>query len=122
MAEHFGIGASAMRSRQQRGYQMDSDFVARVKSDPQFQELTARRSRFAWILSGAMLVIYFGFISIIAFAPKALGVPLGAGVTTVGIPVGLFVIASAFVLTGIYVRRANAEFDAIAQQIIERAK
>src|SRR5262245_3118025 len=111
-----------MRLRQKRGYHMDSDFVARVKGDPQFQELTSKRSRFAWILSGAMLAIYFGFIFVIAFAPKALGVPLGTGVTTVGIPVGLFIIVSAFVLTGIYVRRANTEFDAIAQQIIERAK
>jgi uncharacterized membrane protein (DUF485 family) len=102
---------------------MNSDFVVRVKSDPQFQELVAKRSRFAWILSAAMLVIYFGFIFIIAFTPKVLGVPLGAGhVTTVGIPVGLFVIVAAFVLTGIYVRRANSEFDAITQQIVERAK
>jgi len=111
-----------MRLRRQRGCHMDSDFVARIKADPQFQQLTARRSRFAWILSGAMLAIYFGFIFIIAFAPKTLGITLGSGVTTVGIPVGLFVIVSAFVLTGLYVRRANGEFDAIAQQIIERAK
>jgi uncharacterized membrane protein (DUF485 family) len=102
---------------------MNSDFVVRVKSDPQFQELVAKRSRFAWTLSAAMLVIYFGFIFIIAFTPKVLGVPLGAGrVTTVGIPVGLLVIVAAFVLTGIYVRRANSEFDAITQRIIERAK
>jgi uncharacterized membrane protein (DUF485 family) len=99
-----------------------SELVERIKRDPQFQELVARRSRFAWVLSAAMLVIYFGFIFIIAFTPKVLGVPIGSGVTTVGIPVGLFVIVSAFVLTGIYVRRANSDFDAITRQIIERAK
>jgi uncharacterized membrane protein (DUF485 family) len=43
-------------------------------------------------------------------------------VTTVGIPVGLLVIASAFVLTGIYVRRANSEFDPITRQIMEKVK
>ena len=48
--------------------------------------------------------------------------PLAGGVTTVGIPLGLFVIISAFVLTGIYVRRANSEFDALIRQIIEEAK
>jgi len=101
---------------------MNSDFVTRVKGDPQFNELVLRRSRFAWILSAVMLAIYFGFIFIIAFAPKVLAIPIGAGVTTVGIPVGLMVIVSAFVLTGIYVRRANSEFDAITRQIIERAK
>ena len=70
-----------------------------------------RRKHFAWALSAAMLVIYFGFILVIAFAPKVLGTPIGGGVMTVGIPVGLFVIGSAFVLTGIYVRRANSEFE-----------
>ena len=101
---------------------MTSDVTQRVERDPQFQELIARRSRFAWSLSAAMLTIYFGFIFIIAFAPSVLGIRIGNGVTTVGIPVGLLVIVSAFVLTGIYVRRANSEFDALTRQIIERAK
>jgi len=80
-----------------------------------------KRSHFAWTLCGAMLAIYFGFIFVVAFAPKVLGLSLG-GVTTLGIPVGVAVIVSAFVLTGIYVRRANAEFDTITRQIVERAK
>ena len=39
-----------------------------------------------------------------------------------GIPVGVLIILSAFVLTGIYVRRANREFDPLTQQIVEEAK
>ena len=93
-----------------------------MKRDPRFRDLVARRTRFAWSLSAAILVIYFGFIFIIAFAPGALGTPLGDGVTTVGIPIGLIVIVSAFVLTGIYVYRANSEFDALTQQIIEETR
>ena len=81
-----------------------------------------KRKHFAWALSAAMLVIYFGFILVIAFAPKVLGTPIGGGVMTVGIPVGLFVIVSAFVLTGIYVYRANSEFDPITRQIKEKVK
>ena len=99
-----------------------SDLVERVKRDPRFDELVTKRSRFAWILSAAILCIYFGFILIIAFVPKLLAVPIGAGVTTLGIPLGLLVIVSAFVLTGIYVRRANAEFDSMTRQIVEGAK
>ena len=34
----------------------------------------------------------------------------------------MFLIASAFVLTGIYVRRANSEFDPITRQIMEKVK
>jgi uncharacterized membrane protein (DUF485 family) len=98
-----------------------TDIVDRVKRDPRFDELIAKRTRFAWALSAIMLAIYFGFIFIVAFAPKVLGTSLG-GVTTVGIPVGVLVIVSAFVLTGIYVFRANSEFDALTRGIVERAK
>ena len=101
---------------------MTPDLFERVKRDRRFQELVAKRTRFAWALSAAMLAIYFGFIFIIAFAPRSLGTTIGAGVTTVGIPLGLLVIVSAFVLTGVYVRRANSEFDAITRQIIEGVK
>jgi uncharacterized membrane protein (DUF485 family) len=101
---------------------MTPDTFDRVKRDPRFQDLVAKRTRFAWSLSAAMLAIYFGFVFVIAFAPKTLATPLGTGVTTIGIPVGLFVIVSAFVLTGIYVRRANSEFDEITRAIIEEAK
>jgi uncharacterized membrane protein (DUF485 family) len=98
------------------------DKVSYIRRDPVFQELVKKRTRFAWQLSAAMLVIYFGFIAIIAFAPKVLATPIGNGVTTVGIPVGLFVIASAFVLTGLYVHRANSEFDPMTREIMEKVK
>jgi uncharacterized membrane protein (DUF485 family) len=101
---------------------MNSDVLERVKRDPRFQDLVAKRTRFAWVLSAVILCIYFGFIFVIAFAPKLLGTPIGNGVTTLGIPVGVLVIISAFVLTGIYVYRANSEFDALTRQIIEEAK
>jgi uncharacterized membrane protein (DUF485 family) len=93
-----------------------------VRREPLFQELVDKRTRFAWRLSAAMLVIYFGFIAVIAFAPKVLATPIGGGVTTVGIPVGLFVIVSAFALTGLYVHRANSTFDPITRKIMERVK
>lgn len=94
----------------------------RILENPKFQELVARRSAFAWTLSAAMLIIYFGFILLVAFGKGFLGTPIGSGVTTFGIPVGLFVIISAFILTGIYVRKANGEFDELNRQIMEEAK
>jgi len=101
---------------------MAANDTLHIRHEPLFQELVRKRTRFAWTLSATMLVIYFGFIAIIAFAPKLLAQPIGNGVTTVGIPVGLFVIVSAFVLTGIYVQRANAKFDPITRQIMEKMK
>jgi uncharacterized membrane protein (DUF485 family) len=101
---------------------MSDSNVTRLRSDPLFKELVAKRTRFAWQLSMVMLVIYFGFIAMIAFTPKLLATPIGGGVTTIGIPLGLLVIVSTFVLTGIYIARANAQFDPITRQIMERAK
>ena len=101
---------------------MGDNDVLRIRREPLFRELVDKRTRFAWALSAAMLAIYFGFILVIAFAPQVLGTPIGGGVMTVGIPVGLFVIISAFVLTGIYVYRANSEFDPITLQIKEKVK
>lgn len=96
--------------------------LERAKSDPEFETLVHARSRLAWTLTAIMMVIYFGFILMIAFAPAHLGKPIGDGVTTIGIPLGILVIVSAFLLTGLYVWRANTTFDAISKRIAERAK
>ena len=96
--------------------------ATRILNNPKFQELVAKRSAFAWTLSIAMLVIYFGFILLVAFGKSFLGTPIGSGVTTWGIPVGVFTIVSAFILTGIYVYRANGEFDELNRQILEETK
>jgi uncharacterized membrane protein (DUF485 family) len=96
--------------------------IDKIKMDPQFEELVRKRSRFAWWLTLIMFAIYFGFIGTIAFDKQVLATPINGGVTSIGIPVGLFVIVSAFILTGVYVRRANSEFDALTKQIIDRVK
>jgi uncharacterized membrane protein (DUF485 family) len=102
---------------------MKQELVDRIKTDPDYIHLVSVRSRFAWTLTLVMLVIYFGFVLTIAFDPSILGTPLSAGsVTTVGIPIGVGVILIAFILTGIYVRRANSEFDELTQRIKNKAK
>lgn len=102
---------------------MKHDLVQHIKKDPNYALLVQKRSRFGWQLSFAMLFIYFGFVLLIAFVPSFLGTPLATGwVTTIGIPLGLGVIMSAFVLTGVYVWRANGEFDELTQKIKDNAK
>jgi len=99
---------------------MQQDLVRAIKSNPKYHELTSKRTKFAWILAALMLLVYYGFILIIAFNKEFLSQPLWEGsVTTVGIPVGLGVIISAFILTGIYVFRANSEFDRLTAEIKE---
>lgn len=94
--------------------------LAAIKSDPEFQALVKSRSRLAWSLSFLMVLIYFGFVLLIAFNKELLGASLFGGVTTVGIPVGLGVIISAFVLTGVYVALANSTYDDMLKRILDR--
>ena len=102
---------------------MQQEIVDTIKNNPKFQELVAKRSKLAWTLSIIMLAIYYSFILVIAFTPASLATPISEGsVITVGIPVGLVIIVSAFILTGVYVKRANSEFDAITNQIKEEVK
>lgn len=94
----------------------------KIRNNPKFRELVTKRTRFAWTLSLIILVIYYGFIAVIAFDKSILGTPLGSGVMTIGFPVGVGVILSAIILTGIYVYRANGEFDDLNRQIIEESR
>lgn len=94
--------------------------IEHIKRDPEFHALVRKRSRLAWALSAATLAVYFGFILLVAFAPGVMATPIGSGIITVGIPLGVGVIVAAFVLTGLYVYRANTEFDLATQRIVER--
>ena len=67
-----------------------------------FQSLVRERTSFGWILSIIMLVIYYGFILLVAFGKDVLATKISGGVTTVGMVIALLVILSAVVLTGIY--------------------
>jgi len=96
---------------------MQDDLVQRIANHPQYQELKAKRSRFGWWLTAAMMIVYYGFILLVAFNKEFLAQRLGDGVTTVGMPIGLAVILFTIAITGIYVRRANSEFDELTEQI-----
>lgn len=95
--------------------------IEAIRRDPHFQTLVRRRMRFALALTAATLIIYFGYIAVVAFAPQWLGVSIGGGMT-LGIPLGLLVIVAAFVLTALYVHRANTEYDALTRRILEDIK
>jgi uncharacterized membrane protein (DUF485 family) len=95
----------------------------KIYADPEFHELEKKRGRFSWFLASIVLLMYFSFILIIAFAPQIFATPLFENsIVTWGIPVGLFVILLSFLLTGVYVYRANGEFDQLTKDIIDHAK
>ena len=95
--------------------------VARIEANPQYQALKRRRNTLGWWLTLLMLLVYYGYIGLIAFDKELLATPIGAGVTTLGIPIGMAVIVFTVIITGIYVRRANREFDAATRDILKDA-
>ena len=100
---------------------MADPVVAKIQTNPKYLELRKKRNRIGWFLATLMMVVYYGYIALIAFDKEFLARPIGNGVTTIGIPIGIGVIVFTIVITGIYVRRANAEYDALADQIAKGA-
>ena len=100
---------------------MATDLVSRVKNDPNYIELETKRNSLGWRLAILMLCIYYGFILLVAFAKPVLAIKL-YGPVTLAFPIGLAVIVSAIVITGIYVVRANGEFDTLTRKIVEAAR
>ncbi len=100
---------------------MSDPVIEKILRNPKYQELQSKRNSFGWLLAILMLVVYYGYIALIAFNKPFLAQPLGTGVTSVGIPIGMGVIIFTIVITGIYVRRANSEFDALTQEILKDA-
>lgn len=96
---------------------MDDDLVQRIVKNPKYQELKAKRTSYGWWLTLAMMVVYYGFILLVAFNKPFLSQRLGDGVMTLGIPIGFGVIIFTIVITAIYVKRANKEFDDLTAEV-----
>ena len=96
---------------------MTNDLTSRILGDPNYHELKTRRSRFGWWLTLAMMVVYYGFILLVAFNKPFLSQRLGDGVMTVGIPLGFGVIVFTVAITAYYVNRANGQFDDLTDAI-----
>lgn len=101
---------------------MERDVVQLIKADPDYQKLVKERSRYGWILTALMMIVYYGYILLLAFNKELLSQRLGDGVMTLAMPVGLAVIVFTVVITGIYVRRANSEFDQLTAAIKARVQ
>jgi len=96
---------------------MDKIMVEKIKSNPSYQKLVSTRSAFALKLTITILIVYYAFILLIAFSPETLGASINGGMATVGIPVGIAIIVFSFILTGVYVKRANSQFDDLLQKV-----
>jgi uncharacterized membrane protein (DUF485 family) len=100
----------------------DEDIVERIQKNPKFFAFVSMRNNYSYVLSALMLIAYFGYILLIAFDKKLLATKIATGATmSIGIPMGLGVLVFTIIITAIYVRRANSEFDAIKDEIVKEA-
>lgn len=95
--------------------------VHEILEDEEFKSLTARKDTISIILTILELVLYFGFIGLIAFNKPFLAQKLGGeGATTIGIPIAVGTILGSWVLTGIYIFWANSKYDEQVRNIKDR--
>ena len=100
----------------------EEDIVERIQKNPKFLQFVSMRNNYSYVLSVLMLIAYFGYILLVAFNKPFLATKVAAGATmSVGIPLGLGVLVFTIVITAIYVRRANSEFDDIKDEIVREA-
>ena len=71
---------------------MHNETYEKIRANPKYHELKNKRNSFGWLLTVITLIVYYGYILLIAFNKEFLAQKLGTGVTSVGIPIGLGVI------------------------------
>jgi uncharacterized membrane protein (DUF485 family) len=102
---------------------MSQQMSDNVANDPRFLKFVAKRNTYGWIMTFLGAAAYYGFILLVAYNPAFLAAKMGPGMTTsVGVPIGVGVIIFTIILTWIYVRRANGEFDDEAAEILKGAR
>lgn len=84
--------------------------VKDILDSEKFKQLVKKRLKVSLSLTALMLIVYFGFILTIAFYKDLLAIKIGEHIT-LGLPIGIGIIVFAWLLTGIYTRWANREYD-----------
>jgi uncharacterized membrane protein (DUF485 family) len=99
------------------------DVLDRVTANPKFLEFVATRSRYSIFMTLLGAAAYYGFILLVAYNKEFLATKLAPGMTmSIGVPLGVGVIVFTIVLTWVYVRRANGEFDETNAKLIAEAQ
>ena len=95
----------------------------RILANPTFQRMARKKATLGWVFTALMLIVYFSYIGYIGISPDTFAASVSPGsVTTWGIYAGLFVIFFAIAVTGIYVYKANGEFDRLTREAIRETE
>jgi uncharacterized membrane protein (DUF485 family) len=90
-----------------------------ILNDDDFKSLSSQKTSISIILTILELVLYFGFIGLIAFNKPFLASKI-SGAISIGIPIAVATIILSWVLTGIYIRWANIKYDVLVKKVKEK--
>ena len=90
-----------------------------VLEDPDFKALLSQKNSISLVLTILELVLYFGFVGLIAFNKPFLGTKITSTIP-IGIPIAVGTIVLSWVFTGIYVRWANNKYDVLVKKVREK--
>ena len=101
----------------------ETSIQAKIRSNPKFAEMVGKRTRFAVILSLVVLVPYYAFMYLVSMQPQVFASKISeGGVITIGWPIAAVIVVVGWLLTGVYVSRANGEFDRLNEEILKEAR
>ncbi|MCX8031275.1 MAG: DUF485 domain-containing protein [Thermodesulfovibrionales bacterium] len=91
-----------------------------ILEDPDFKKLKSSKWRVSLFLGSLVFILYYGFVLLMAynkpfFANKVADI-------YVGIPIGVFVLASTILITVIYVAWANNVYDNLVDKVKEKIR
>ena len=100
---------------------MSKKTVHEILEDEDFNALSSQKNTISIILTILELVLYFGFIALIAYNKPFLAQKMSEdGAATIGIPIAVGTILGSWVLTGIYIWWANTKYDDMVKRIVDK--
>ena len=95
--------------------------VHEILEDEDFKAMVSKKNTFSYFMTILELVLYFGFVALIAYNKPFLATKLSEGsATTIGIPIAVLTIFFSWVLTTIYIFWANSKYDDMVKKIKDR--
>lgn len=99
-----------------------SDHVAKLIANPKYQALVKKRNSINNTFFIIMLVIYAGFILLVAFANQLMGQPIGDMTISVGVVLGVLVLVSASILIILYTIICNKTIDPALREVLKETQ
>ncbi|TZG25948.1 DUF485 domain-containing protein [Sphingomonas montanisoli] len=96
----------------------DGTVEARIAADPRYTALVRERQRFSWTLTAITVLVYSGFISLIAFDKPFMAQSIAGGATSLAVVLGIAMLIGTVAICAIYVHRANGRYDARVAELL----